>query len=259
MTTTACDPPHVLITGGSAGIGLGLARRYLAAGALVLVTGRDRSRLDDAAASHPGLLTCMSDLADPDAREALALDVLTVLPRLSVLINNAGIQRRVPLARDVAPWAERQAEIDILLAAPVHLTSLLVPAMLRIGGDATIVNVTSGGAIVPQPFAPVYAACKAALHSHTVTLRHALADTRILVKELIPPAVATGLAGPSASHGAPLDAFCDAVFPALCDRHSTEIGFGVTASDAFTAPRALERDLFDRVSTRFEVATYARP
>ena len=148
-------------------------------------------------------------------------------------------------------------EIDILLAGPVHLTSLLVPAMLDRGQEATVVNVTSGGAYIPQPFAPVYSACKAALHSYTVTLRHALRDTNILVKELIPPAVATGLVSADAGHGASLDAFCDGVFPALIDRTTTQIGFGMTATEAFQATQHLYQDMFERFSSRFPVVIYA--
>jgi uncharacterized oxidoreductase len=258
MLTLDFKRVEVLITGGSAGIGLGLAQRYLAAGARVLVTGRNAARLDAVAARHPGLRTVVSDAASPTARQALARHAEDVLPNLSVVINNAGIQRRVALAADHAPWPDRQAEIDILLAAPIHLNSLLLPGMLRAGREGAIINVTSGGAYIPQPFAPVYAACKAALHSYTVTLRHALRDTGIAVKELIPPALATGLAGPGANHGAPLDEFCDAVFPALAEPGVTDIGFAMTATDAFRASMDRQRDMFEQFSARFPVTTYAK-
>jgi uncharacterized oxidoreductase len=81
------------------------------------------------------------------------------------VINNAGVKRRVPLASDTAAWPERQAEIDILFSAPVHLNHLLIPLMLRSNKPGMIVNVTSGGAFIPQVFAPLYSASKAALHS----------------------------------------------------------------------------------------------
>jgi NAD(P)-dependent dehydrogenase (short-subunit alcohol dehydrogenase family) len=73
-------------------------------------------------------------------------------------------------------------------------------------------NVTSAGAHVAQPFAPLYSACKAALHSYTVNLRFALRHTSRRVLELIPPAVQTALAGSGNPHSAPLEAYCDAVF-----------------------------------------------
>jgi uncharacterized oxidoreductase len=80
------------------------------------------------------------------------------MPTLEGLINNAGIQRRVGIASDRSPWAEAQNEIDILFAAPVHLGQLLVPHMLAHGRPSVLVNVTSGGAFFPQPFAPLHTA-----------------------------------------------------------------------------------------------------
>ncbi|MEU3650306.1 SDR family NAD(P)-dependent oxidoreductase [Lentzea sp. NPDC034063] len=220
---------QVLITGGSAGIGLGLARRHLAAGHRVLVTGRTPARLAAAADLLPGAETFVNDIATPEGRLLLAEHVRRTMPDLDVLINNAGVQRRVGIAEDRSAWAEAQQEIDILFAAPVHLGRLLVPLMLAHGRPSTLINVTSGGAFVPQSFAPLYSASKAALHSYTVTLRRALESTPIRVVELIPPAVATELAGPSQAHGADLDEFCDTVFP-LLDGSRAEVGFGPTAA-----------------------------
>jgi len=247
---------NVLITGGSTGIGLGLAQRFLAAGSRVLVTGRDRARLQQAAAQHPGLETLASDIADADAREQLAQQVRDVMPGLNVLVNNAGIQRRVSIAADRSPWRERQAEIDTLLAGPLHLGHLLVPVIVSQDGPGWVVNVTSGGAYVPQPFAPIYSACKAALHSYTVNLRFALRHTRCRVVEVIPPAVRTALAGPGATHGAPLDDFCDTVFAGLEQPGNDEVGFGITASERFKAPKQLYREMFDEFSGRFPVDVY---
>jgi uncharacterized oxidoreductase len=193
-TTASLAHAQVLITGGGSGIGLGLAQRYLAAGARVCITGRNRERLEEVARAVPGLTFIVSDIADPDAREQLAGQVREVLPQLNVLINNAGVQRRVSLAAEDASWPAKQNEIDTLLSGPVHLTQLLIPLLLAHGEPAAIVNVTSGGAYVPQPFAPLYSACKAALHSYTVNLRHALQHTACRVIELIPPAINTPFA-----------------------------------------------------------------
>ncbi|WP_446041647.1 SDR family NAD(P)-dependent oxidoreductase [Streptomyces sp. SID1121] len=252
---TAQTERTVLITGGGSGIGLGLAERYLAAGHRVMITGRGSARLAAVADRHPGILTFTNDVATPEGREQLADHVRRTLPELDVLINNAGIQRRVGIASDRSPWAEAQNEIDILLAAPVHLGQLLVPHMLAHGRPAVLVNVTSGGAFFPQPFAPLYSAGKAALHSYTVNLRHALKATGIRVVELIPPAVATELAGSGQAHGALPDDFCDSVFPMLDGTHP-EVGYGPTATPEFVEQRAAERGAFDVLSGRFEVPLY---
>lgn len=243
----------VLITGGTHGIGRGLAARYQAAGATVGVVGRDPARLAEAAAAGFRAFAC--DLADPAARERLAAEVLAAMPGLSVVVHNAGVQRRVPLAADDAPWAERQAELDLLLAAPVHLNHLLVPALVAAGRDAMVVTVTSGGAFVPQVFAPLYSASKAGLHAYTQVLRAALAGTRVRVVELIPPAVDTGLGGGTA-HGVPVDAFLDDVFPRIVAGEEPEVGHGMTAAIAGLGAAEL-RAAFEWSAGRFATQGYA--
>jgi len=249
---------RVLITGGSEGIGRALAERFLAEGATVLVTGRNPDKLKNVARTFPQILTFVSDISNPEERIALAEHVGSILPGLNILVNNAGIQRRVSLAADAAPWAERQIEIDTLLSGPIHLNSLLIPLILRHGGAGLIVNVTSGGAFVPQVFAPIYSACKAALHSYTVTLRHALQETSVGVVELIPPAVRTALPGSGMSHGVPLEDFSDRVFAAL--KSGTEsIGFGPTDTAEFKQLVEITKPLFVASSSRFPVRRYADP
>lgn len=250
-------PTGVLITGGSEGIGRALAARYLAAGSQVLVTGRSAQKLETAKRDLPGLQTLLNDIGRPDEREAVARHVEAHMPKLNVVINNAGIQRRVSLAADTGPWAERQAEIDILLAGPVHLNHLLIPLMLRSNQPGLIVNVTSGGAFVPQVFAPIYSACKAAIHSYTVTLRHALNGTSLRVVELAPPAVQTGLAGAGATHGAPLKEFSDTVFAQLQRGEAEFIGFGPTDSPEFRNMREVAKPFFKSSAARFPVSTYS--
>lgn len=208
-----------------------------------LSTGR--SPIAGTSSTVAGTLTTIAgDLSDPADRARLAA---AVPASLDVLINNAGIQRRVTIADDDSPWSDAQTEIDTLLAAPIHLSRLLIPSMLRHGRPSVLINVTSGGAFIPQPFAPLYSAAKAALHSWTVNLRHALAATPIRVVELIPPAVATALADPP--HGADPDDFADTVFPQLTGDHP-EVGFGPTATPAFTARLAAERVEFEARAAR---------
>ena len=251
-------PKAVLVTGGGSGIGLGLAERHHAAGHRVMITGRNADKLAAVADRLPGVQTLANDIGTPEGRQDLADHVRRTMPDLDVLINNAGVQRRVGIASDRAPWPEVQYEIDVLFAAPIHLSRLLVPLMLAHGRPGVLVNVTSGGAFFPQPFAPVYSASKAAVHSYTTTLRHALGATPIRVVELIPPAVATELAGPGQAHGADLDEFCDTVFPLLDGSHP-EVGFGFTAAADFTEKRAAEQRAFDALAARSDVPVHGTP
>lgn len=256
MTTDDLNASSVLVTGGSEGIGHGMAIRFFGAGANVVITGRNLETLKQAVATLPGLLYFQSDVSKPADREKLAAYIEASLPELNVIINNAGIQRRVSLASDHASWPERQSEIDTLLAGPVHLNHLLIPVLLRQHRPGMIVNISSGGAFVPQVFAPVYSACKAAIHSYTVVLRHALRETPVRVVELAPPAVRTDLAGPGAAHGADLDEFCDSVFKELTQSNADFVGFGPTASGDIRQLARMSEELFAANSSRFPVETY---
>ena len=104
----------VLVTGGASGIGLALAERFLAAGSEVIVCGRRAPKLDEARARHPRLKTRAADLASDADRESLVRWTVSEYPALNVLVNNAGIQRRVVLA-DPEPWADTHEELVINL------------------------------------------------------------------------------------------------------------------------------------------------
>ncbi len=215
----------VLVTGGATGIGLALAVRFLDAGSDVVICGRRADRLAAAQAKYPALHTCVADVASEAGRVALAGNVMTRYPRLNVLVNNAGIQRRYRFASDPDPWSVRREEIAINFEAPLHLTSLLLPH-LRKQPRAAVVNVSSGLAFVPVTFAPVYAATKAALHSFTVALRQDLAKTSIEVVEIVPPAVNTDLGGVGLhTQGADVNEFADAVMKRVA-AGEVEVGFG---------------------------------
>lgn len=248
---------HVVITGGSSGIGLGLAKRFLQAGSHVLITARNKEKLEKAAKVLPGLQTFANDISDAGQREILADHIRTTMPGLNILINNAGIQRRMPLATDKGAWEDSQTEIDTLLSAPIHLNHLLIPTILSSGSPGLIVNVTSGGAYIPQVFAPVYSCCKAALHHYTLILRHAMANTLCRVVELIPPAVQTGLAGPGLDHGVPPEQFCDAVFPKLMEEEVFTVGYGPTDNLIPQLSGQPVADLLNASAQRFPVETYA--
>jgi len=81
----------ILITGGSAGIGLAFALKFLELGNEVIVTGRRQSVLNQVNSKYPKLHTIQSDVADPAQIAALAARVKSDFPKLDVLMNNAGI------------------------------------------------------------------------------------------------------------------------------------------------------------------------
>lgn len=181
----------VLITGGTSGIGLGLAGQLLSRGNMVIVTGRDQERLAEAARALPGVHTFKSDVSDPQGIAELHSAVLSRFPALDTLINNAGIMRNLKLTGERS-LEDVTREIEINLNGPMRMVQQFLPH-LKTRPGALIVNVSSGLAFVPLPLSPVYCAAKAGLHSYTQSLRIQLQGTSVTVVELAPPAVETPL------------------------------------------------------------------
>jgi uncharacterized oxidoreductase len=180
----------ILITGGTSGIGLELARKLLAAGNTVLITGRNSDRLQKAQRELRGVHLFQSDVGEPSEIALLHRDVLAKFPKLSVVINNAGIMRN--LALNGAGPAEVTSEIDINLSGPILLNQLFLPHLLK-QDEALIVNVSSGLALIPFTISPIYSAAKAGLHAYTKCLRAQMKGTSIRVIELLPPGTETPL------------------------------------------------------------------
>ena len=181
----------ILITGGTSGIGIELARQLLARGNTVVVTGRDPRKLAAARAELPGLDAIESDVSDPAAIQRLHADVLARFPSLDVLVNNAGIMRNLDVRRP-RELTDVTREIDINLSGPIRMIQQFLPH-LRSRPGAAIVNVSSGLAFIPFSISPVYSATKAAMHSFTQSLRAQLEGIGVTVIELAPPGVETPL------------------------------------------------------------------
>ena len=182
----------VLITGGTSGIGLELAKRFIELNNTVIVTGRDAAKLAETKQQHAKIHTLQSDAGDPAAIAALFAQVKQTFPALNILVNNAGIMRKINLQTTGDNLADITREIDINLAGPLRMVQQFLP-LLKAQNSAAIVNVTSGLAFVPLPISPVYSATKAALHSYTQSLRIQLQKTSVKVFELAPPGTETPL------------------------------------------------------------------
>ena len=181
------DGNTVLITGGSSGIGLALAERFVKLGNTVIVCGRSEERLKEAKGKIPELNTFRCDVSDAHDRKELVMFLRENFPGINMLVNNAGIQLKVDLKRG-AEELEGNDEIEINLKAGICLTAELMP-LLSTKEEAAIMNVTSGLGIVPRAMYPVYCATKAGMRSFTRSLRFQLKDTGIKVFEIIPPLV----------------------------------------------------------------------
>jgi uncharacterized oxidoreductase len=181
----------ILITGGSAGIGLAFALRFAELGNEVIVTGRRQKVLEEVKAKHPNLHTIQSDVADPAQIAALAARVKADFPKLDVLMNNAGIMLYKNLRAPATDLAGLMQEVNINLGGVITTTSAFIDILTANKG--TVINVSSALAFVPLPAAPIYSATKAAIHSYTQCLRFQLEESGVEVIELMPPGVKTDM------------------------------------------------------------------
>lgn len=176
-----------LVTGASSGIGAATALALAAAGARLIVTGRDEDRLK-AVAVRAGATAFPADLARPDAVEALTASALHVHGRIDLLICNAGGGWAGPIIEMPAAAAAELAAVNLL--APVQLARLLLPGMTaRRAGHLVFVSSIAGVTGVRNE--AVYAATKAGLNSLAESLRYELAGTGVGVSVVLPGAVDT--------------------------------------------------------------------
>ena len=181
----------ILITGGSAGIGLAFALKFVELGNEVIVTGRRQAVLDEVKSKHPKLHTIQSDAADLAQIAALAARVKADFPKLDVLMNNAGVMLQKNLKAPAADLAGLMTEMNVNVGGVIGMTSAFIGILTANRG--TLINVSSALAFVPLPSAPIYSASKAAIHSYTQSLRFQLQEAGVEVIELMPPAVKTDL------------------------------------------------------------------
>ena len=182
----------ILITGGTSGIGLELALQLSSLGNKVIITGRDLAKLDTVRRQHPDLVVMQSDVSDPASIARLQARVCVDYPGLNMVINNAGVMRKINLQDRSSDLEDLSLEIATNLNGPVWMVKQFLPH-LRAQPTAAIVNVSSGLAFVPFPISPIYSATKAGLHAFTKALRVQLRNTRIQVFELAPPSTQTPL------------------------------------------------------------------
>jgi len=152
-----------LVTGASQGIGLALARGLAEAGARVVLNGRDRERLAaaaetlGAAAVPPGEKIGVFDVTDPDAVERGVARIEAEVGAIDILINNAGIQRRMPLAEfPVETWREvMRTNLDSVFFVGQAVARRMIPR-----GQGKIVNIASLQSEVGRPTIAPYTASK---------------------------------------------------------------------------------------------------
>ena len=182
----------VLVTGGTSGIGLGIAESFLRSKSKVIVCGRNKEKLSTVKNNFPDIIVLPCDVGNASQRKKLAQEVLRRFPDLDILVNNAGIQRYIDLKKGYDELKSGEDEIAINFVATVELTSLFIGHLMK-RPSAAIINVSSGLGFMPMPNTPIYSATKAAVHTYTLVLRQQLKNTEVRVVEIVPPMVDTDL------------------------------------------------------------------
>lgn len=191
----------VLVTGGTSGIGLGIAEAFLKSKSKVIVCGRDKKKLASVKEKFPDITTIPCDVGDARQREELARETINNFPELDILVNNAGVQRYIDLKKGFDELKSGEDEIAINFISVVELTALFISHLMK-KPTAAIINVSSGLGFMPMLNTPIYSATKAAIHTYSLVLRQQLKDTSVRVIEIVPPMVDTNLnrAGRIAAH-----------------------------------------------------------
>ena len=182
-----------LVTGGSAGIGLAVARGFVAGGGRVALVARTEARLREAVESLGGEAKAVAfplDVSDLEALEALPQRVIDRLGGLDVVVNNAGVNRRGPIMRFTA--RELAEVITTNLTAPVVLTRAAAP-LVREGG--VFVHVSSLAGLVPVPHYAAYSASKAGLRAFSRSANAELRERGVRSCVVSPGPVDTGFFG----------------------------------------------------------------
>lgn len=182
----------VLITGGASGIGRAIAAEFVQRQNRVIVVDKDPFKLREVGQDYPSLITICCDLSHSEGLQKLVATVADAYPAMNVLVNNAAVQFQCQFGTETTTINRIREEVAVNLMAPLQLCHQFIP-LLRLQGQAAIVNVTSAVAQGPKETAPVYSATKAALKNFTQGLRYQLEDSSIQVYELTPPLVDTAL------------------------------------------------------------------
>jgi NAD(P)-dependent dehydrogenase (short-subunit alcohol dehydrogenase family) len=185
------DGKVALVTGGTRGIGLMIARGFVAAGAKVYISSRKADVGEQVAAELSQHGTCISlpaDLATEAECVRLAAELAAREPALHVLVNNAGANWGAPL--DEFPASGWDKVLDLNLKSPFFLTRALLPqleAAATADDPARIINIGSiDGIQVPVLNTYSYSSSKAALHHLTRVLARELGPRHITVNAVAP-------------------------------------------------------------------------
>ena len=183
-----------IVTGGNGGIGLGMAKGMAAAGATIVVAGRDAAKNASAVKEIHGLGATVSaiavDVLKEESCRALIADTVKQHGRLDILVNNAGMSiRKQPQDFTAAEW---HTVLDSNLTSAFLCSQAAYPAMKK-AGAGKVINIGSMMSIFGAAFATAYAASKGGMVQMTKAMATAWAKDNIQVNSILPGWIDTAL------------------------------------------------------------------
>ncbi|NJI72387.1 SDR family NAD(P)-dependent oxidoreductase [Sphingobacterium kitahiroshimense] len=218
----------IFISGGSAGIGLAIAKKLNAAGNKVIINGRNEERLQKALKELDQAVAIQGDLSVESDRIRIANDLKTNYPDVNIIINNAGAAFAYLLSETIGAHEKAAIEMNTNYFSVIHFTELLIPHLLQ-KAEAAVINISSIAVFGSHVMLPTYGATKAALHSYTAALRQTYQDReKLQVYEVYPPLVDTEFSAEiGGANGIPASEVADELFLAL-EKNQFDVPVGDT-------------------------------
>jgi NAD(P)-dependent dehydrogenase (short-subunit alcohol dehydrogenase family) len=175
------DGTVLLVSGGTRGVGAGIARAAVREGALVTVTGR-RADVGEEAAAESGARFVAADVADPEQARASVAAVVAEHGRIDALVNAAGLTDRGTLLDTTPELFDRHVAVN--LRGPFFTMQAAVADMVARGAPGSVVNVISSSEHGGQSYLAPYVAAKAGLAGLTRNAAHAHRFDRVRINGL---------------------------------------------------------------------------
>jgi len=206
----------VFISGGSAGIGLAIAKKLSAAGNKVIINGRNEERLQNALKQLDNRVAIQGDLSLEKDRIRIAAELKEKYPEVNIIVNNAGAAFSYLLNETLNAHEKAAVEMNTNYISVIHFTELMLPHLVQ-QAEAAVVNISSIAVFGSHKILPTYGATKAALHSYTVALRDTYAEQKnVQIYEVYPPLVNTEFSAEiGGANGIPPAEVADEFFLAL--------------------------------------------